>query len=49
MLVEKCTYVKINAKFIVKNVKCPLFPHLLLLAVIGRRVVTRGTCHLSFR
>ena len=49
MLVEKCTYVKINAKIIVKNIKCPLFPHLLLFAVIGRGVVTRGTCHLPFR
>ena len=42
MLVEKCTYVKINAKIIVKKNKCPLFPHLPIFAVVGRVVVTRG-------
>ena len=48
-LFEKCTYVKINAKIIVKNINCLLFPHLLLFAVIGHGVVTKGTCHLPFR
>ena len=48
MLVEKFTYVKINAKIVVKNIKGPLFLHLLLFAVFGRGVVMRGTCHLPF-
>ena len=48
--VEKYTYVRKNAKIIVKkNIKCPLLTHLLLFAVVGRGVVTRGTCHVRFR
>ena len=27
MLVEKCTYVKMNAKIFVKNIRCPVFAH----------------------